>query len=458
MSSYVLHELLAEGGMGAVYAGEEISPNGGSRPIACKIMNRDFRGNDELAALFRAEAETNRRISEGHDGLVNFYLWFRDQEDREFMIMELVPGCDLLEICAMRERISFDVVRMIARDVLDVLAYVHGQDIIHRDISPGNVLISRQGKVKLLDFGLAKSPSLAPQDARKKRLSEFRGKRPYVSPEVVLGQGADERSDLYSFASMLYELLTGAPPFGVDVTLETLRAKAADWSVPDLPEGIPEDLRALTMGLLRREPSEREPSMAAAARDMLRPPEDLEGTRAELASIVEAACQREPDARAKTRGRGSFAGIHIKGLFITNGLVDGFPRKLQTSMGRPRTSLLRYGAMSLVGIAALAALVLGAYNLHRDHEERAASTAVSATMDESTAMSDGRSMLSNSASGPDGSVRAIADAPSQSEQVPHASREPIERPRPRSAQALPRNTPPPANTEPEQNVGHYSWR
>lgn len=472
MSDYVLHELLAEGGMGAVYAGEEVSPSGRSWPIACKVMNRGYRDSEELADLFRTEAETNRRISDGHDGLVNFYLWFRDQEKRDFLIMELVPGCNVLELCSTRERISFDVVRLIARDILDVLAYVHAQDVVHRDISPSNVLISRHGKVKLLDFGLSKSASFAPADVTKRK-SEFRGKRQYVSPEVVLGQGADERSDLFSFASMLYEMLTGEPPFGADVTIEKLLAKASAWSVPDLPAGIPEDLRELTMGLLRRHPHERLAVTAVQARDMLRRPDDVDAVRAELAGLAEETFQRGPDARAKTRHRGSFAGVRIRGLFITDGLADGPGVRPGTSLEGRRRSLWRYGAMSLIGVAALVALALAVYGLQRGDKMRPAISAEqSAARDAPLSVTEKRTVEPitplDSSGEPDHEETAVPDGASPAptkESVEKEAR--IQRKQPRSAQRpsgrqKPQNAvvsrPGTSEKEHRTSVGSYSWR
>lgn len=368
MSEFILHELLDEGGMGTVYLGEEIAPNGKSRPIACKVMNQSYGDSEELAELFRIEADTNRRISEGHDGLANFYFWFRDQDRRDYLVMELVQGCNLLELFAERERISVDMIRLIAWDTLDVLDYVHRQDIVHRDISPSNVLVSRTGKVKLLDFGLSKAPSFATGDGNRK--SEFRGKRQYVSPEVVLGQGADERSDLYSFASMLFEMLTGAPPFGSDVTMKTLYARAAARSVPSLDEKVPEDLRALTMGLLRRYPDERVPATAAEARDMIQLSDDLAAVRAELAVITEEVLQRRPDEQAKTRRRGSFAGVRVKGLFISQGLGGAPGARPRTSVEGQGRARWRLGLMSLVGIAAMVSLALAVYGLQRGNETR----------------------------------------------------------------------------------------
>ena len=373
--------------MGAVYSGEEISPDGMKRPVACKVISRRFRTSGEMVSLFRTEVATHRRISDGHDGLVTFYHWFQDLEKRDFLVMELVPGCNLTEICSTHERLSFDIIRLIARDVLDVLAYVHGHEVVHRDISPSNVLISQMGEVKVLDFGLAKSPTFQPDGEKK---SKFRGKRQYVSPEVVLGQGADERSDLYSFASVLYELLMGEPPFGDDITYEQLFVKASAWSVPELPEHLPEDLRMLTMGLLRRHPHERTPSTAAEARDLLHL-DDENGTRSALASLTDAVYQRATAARAKRQLRGSFAGVRIRGLYITDGLGSQPGKISETPMEhRQRPSIARYGVISAIGLAATVALALAAYNLQRTNEMRPAMIDTAAAVERSDAANAAR--------------------------------------------------------------------
>ena len=174
MSDYELHEPIGHGGMGVVYAAVERLPNGKAQPVACKVLRRPWRTFDKLVELFRQEAETNRRISHNHGGLVTLHSWFHDADGHDFLIMELIEGGSLDDLRKTGERLSFDAIRLVARDALDALAYVHGHGIVHRDISPSNVLVSRQGIVKLSDFGLAKAPTFEPHG--REHASEFRGK------------------------------------------------------------------------------------------------------------------------------------------------------------------------------------------------------------------------------------------------------------------------------------------
>lgn len=466
MSDYRLHELIGEGGMGVVYSGEEIYPSGKTRPIACKVMSRRWRDHKKLTNMFRLEAETNQRISEGHDGLVRLYHWFRDQDERDFLIMEFIIGCNLSELLSVRERLSFDVIRLIAWAVLDTLAYVHEQGLVHRDVSPSNVLLSLEGTVKLLDFGLAKPPSLAREN--EKRKSDFRGKRQYVSPEVLQGQGADIRSDLYSFGSVLYELLSGAPPFGGDVTFEQLQTKLDAWHMPELPERIPSDLRVLTMGLLRRNSDEREPQTAAEARDMLLVPKDPTATQTELRILVDRVHQRISSARAKIRYQGSFAGMRIKSLYITDGFGDKPGGKQLTSPEPRKRPMLWNAALSLFCLIAVAALVLAVYNLQDEEDARPVAQEPTVPEDQPDEMSEPRSPET------DGTGEVVKEVSKAREEVPSEESpsdavsseadqrlKPSHRTRQERSRVKPRKVSKPradAVTEPiRSTVGHYSW-
>lgn len=221
--------------------------------------------------------------------------------------------------------------------------------------------MSRQGIVKLSDFGLAKEPTFEPHG--REYASEFRGKPHYVSPEVVAGQGADARSDLFSFGAMLYEMLCGDTPFGSETKVAQLRAMLdKTWHIPPLPDEVPDDLRALTMGLLRRHPHERDPQTAAHAREMLREPLDPIATRNELARVFDSIYKRHNEARTM-RERGSLTGIRINAMHLADGTIRHGPARVEKKRHTRHglRGVLRQTATALIAVAAIGGLILGMY-------------------------------------------------------------------------------------------------
>lgn len=363
MIEYQLTERIGTGGMGEVYRASEILPNGKRIPVACKLLKRPLRGERALIDGFRKEAEINRRISHNHPGLVSLHHWVQAQPGgQDFLIMELVDGCSLRELldhaqhgATMSERLPFEMVRLIARDVLDTLGYVHRRGLNHRDISPGNVLISLQGEVKLADLGLARAP-----DGEQER--QFVGKPAYAGPEALPGRIYDERSDLYSFGSMLYEMLTGAPPFGERVTLGQLLARRIpdDWQVPPLSDYITADLRTLAIGLLHGDRDRRTPATATEAREAIRPPLHSDKARVELSNVATELHDRARQRR-KADEPGSHVGVRLVALHVSADRPDDSDARL----GQPRQisagCMARILGIALLAAAALGGLVLGLY-------------------------------------------------------------------------------------------------
>ena len=364
MIQYQLTRRIGSGGMGDVYKAIEITPAGGRIPVAGKLLKGVLREEKPLISMFREEAEINRRISHGHTGLVALHHWVgTEPEGRDYLIMELVEGCSLRELldhashgATMYERLPFDMVRLIARDFLDALAYLHKQGHIHRDISPGNILISQEGAIKLIDLGLAR-------DADGQPLPHFDRKPAYASPEALPGHVYDERSDLYSFGAMLYEMLTGAPPFGERVTTGDLLAREFpdDWHAPPLPDRVPEDLRALAMGLLNPEHRRRKPATASAARDALCAPEGIDETRTRLAQVAKELHQLAHQKRTAEEP-GSCAGVRLIALHVSDQRSDEPPaRHAPPKRALPHRHVARMLGLALVATAAIGGFALGMY-------------------------------------------------------------------------------------------------
>lgn len=289
MSRYRLHERIGMGGMGDVYRATRITVRGDESTVACKVMRQRLLGDEQFREYFRREANIMLSISNNHPGLVSVYEWLRDREGQEYLIMEFVEGCTLEALNRLHGRLSFDVLRLVASDVLDILGYVHEHGILHRDISACNLLVSREGHVKVADFGLAKWM----HDGKSER---FCGKFLNASPEALKCQVLDGRADLFSVGTVLYEWIVGTPAYEEMAQLGARR-------VPTLPDDVPDDLRVLTLGLIEPSREGRCARTASEARGMLHPVADPGAARAELARMVGDVCAREQkkaDARGKT--------------------------------------------------------------------------------------------------------------------------------------------------------------
>ncbi len=251
---FLLVKELGHGGMGAVYSATDQVLQ---RSVAIKVLKE--RSGDEVARKLRLEAQIAARLL--HENVVRIYD-FGEADGISFLVMEEVNGTSYSRRwrqLAMEERL-----RVLAL-VAEALDYAHHQGVVHRDIKPGNVLLTAADSPKLSDFGLS---ILAEQGDDSKVI---RGTPLYMSPEQTRGVALDFRSDLYSLGVMIYELTTGTAPFGG--TSMSIMAQHAS-SVPNPPRGrnpwISEDLEALILSLLAKRPDDRPRSGAAVAESLRR--------------------------------------------------------------------------------------------------------------------------------------------------------------------------------------------
>lgn len=293
MSTYRLLDRIGHGGMGEVFEAYRILPNGTRSRVACKSMRDELHAHPSYLDMFFREANLNLEISHNHHGLVSVHECIEDTRGRSHLIMELVEGCSLHEIGNAYGPPSWDVLRLVARETLETLAYIHERGIIHRDISPCNILVSRTGEIKLSDLGLAKLVSAGRSDPRR-----FRGKWPYAAPEAVRGGDIDTRSDLFSFAAIMYELITATSIYRDAEGLADVEAILRDWRAPALADDAPLDLRALIAGFLHKNPTDRRPQTARQALPLLWP-FDAEAARARLADMAATIHARKTEQRKR---------------------------------------------------------------------------------------------------------------------------------------------------------------
>jgi eukaryotic-like serine/threonine-protein kinase len=258
VGKYTLAQQLGKGGFGEVHVGV---PKAGAR-VAIKLLDATLTRDEEAVARFRREAETVQRLD--HPNIVRL-LEVGSSRSRHFIAMELVHGGSL------RALMNRPPDREHARKLLAALAgaarglaYAHGQGIVHRDVKPANILVTRAGKAKVADFGLARAIDQSSMTTDGKVL----GTASYISPEQARGLRATSASDVYAMGVILYEVATGATPFQSDNPIGFLYQHAeVEPPRPVVRAPYPAALGALALACLEKDPAER-PTMARVADEL----------------------------------------------------------------------------------------------------------------------------------------------------------------------------------------------
>jgi eukaryotic-like serine/threonine-protein kinase len=250
---YYIQAKLGAGGMGEVYLAEHVRMG---RRCAIKIMHRSLTSDPDSIGRFSREAATAGRIK--HPRVVEIYDFGETEDGVVFLAMEFVDGEPLSKILA-RGPLPIERAVEIARQITEALTAAHRSGVVHRDLKPDNLLITRSESgadlVKVVDFGIAKA--MEEQGASITRTGFVVGTARYMSPEQLIGEPADPRSDLYALACILFELLTGVHPWGDGTALLTRRLIEAPPHPRDKRAEISPELDQLIVRALARDPAER---------------------------------------------------------------------------------------------------------------------------------------------------------------------------------------------------------
>jgi serine/threonine protein kinase len=276
VSHYKILDKLGEGGMGVVYRAKDTKLG---REVAIKTLPGEFSQDLERVTRFKREAKLLASLN--HPNIAAIH-GLEDEEDVRFLVLELVKGETLAERLA-KGALSVEEALDICSQIAEALEAAHEKGIIHRDLKPANVKITPKGKVKVLDFGLAKafdaadhgegegvdfskSPTIT---ADYSRSGVILGTAAYMSPEQARGKPLDKRTDIWSFGCLLYEVLTGRQSFEGETISDTIAAilkSEPDWEA--LPEGTPWNIRALLRRCLQKDPRRRLHDIADARIDI----------------------------------------------------------------------------------------------------------------------------------------------------------------------------------------------
>tara|TARA_B100000378_G_scaffold253761_1_gene229881 strand:- start:56 stop:1759 length:1704 start_codon:yes stop_codon:yes gene_type:complete len=256
---YRVDEIIGRGGMATVYRGYDLTLG---RDVAIKILDRELADDNSFRTRFRLEAQAASRMS--HPAIVRVYDAGEDTERNPdgstravpFIVMELVKGRLLKDVIAEGPVPVEDTVRYVD-GILEALEYSHRAGVVHRDIKPGNVMITDAGQIKVMDFGIARAVSDSSSTVAE--TTQILGTAAYFSPEQAKGDPVDARADLYSAGVVLYEMLSGKQPFRGETPVAIAYQHVSETPVApsEINETVPRSLDAIALRALAKDPYQR---------------------------------------------------------------------------------------------------------------------------------------------------------------------------------------------------------
>ena len=337
VSHYEILEKLGEGGMGVVYKAQDTKL---SRTVALKFLPEQVSVGSAELDRFIQEAKAAAALN--HPNICTIY-GIEEADARNFIVMELVDGQmlrDKISSLSMKQALDFGI------QIAEGLAAAHAEGIVHRDIKPENIMVRKDGRVQIMDFGLAKLRGAS-------RLTKERstvGTAGYMSPEQVQGQDTDHRSDIFSLGVLLYEMLTGQPPFKgtheTAIAYEIVNVDSPPMS--SIRPDIPPQLDAVVLECLEKDPGERKQSASQVAVDLKRYKRESSRERTSRITAKQPVVRQDSAAGDRTPAAGAHqkvtgapglktialrSGMTVVLLFV--GLAVGYLLRRDPSVGQP---------------------------------------------------------------------------------------------------------------------------
>ena len=329
---YEIGGVLGRGGMAEVHRGRDLRLG---REVAVKVLRSDLARDPSFQVRFRREAQAAASLN--HPAIVAVYDTGEDRSSSgatPYIVMEYVEGDTLRDVLRREGVLSPERAMNFAADICNALDFSHRNGIVHRDVKPGNVMVTPQGTVKVMDFGIARAVS--DSAATMTSTAAVIGTAQYLSPEQARGESVDARSDVYSVGCLLYELVTGAPPFTGDSPVSVAYQHVRED--PKLPSSvnpaIPPELDAILLKALSKNPANRYQSAADMRNDLLRA---LAGQRVEATPVMGDAEKTaiigappggygdggwdDEDDDARKRRRNRIIAAVIAGVLILGGVI-----------------------------------------------------------------------------------------------------------------------------------------
>jgi serine/threonine-protein kinase len=271
LDQFTLDDLLARSGMASIFKATDRETG---ETVALKIPHMHLESDVVFYERFKREEKIGQRLD--HPGIIRVRT--PHAKSRMYIAMEFVDGRSLRAVLSEEKRLPTERALGITRQLAEAVAYLHAQGVVHRDLKPENVLVSGDGKVKILDFGIALDES-----ARRLtwfKLSTAMGTPDYMAPEQIGGRRGDVRTDVYALGTILFELLTGHLPYSAPNPHALVRAKTSDeprapsYFLPNLDPGV----EAVVMKAIERAPRDRYQTMAEMIADLAEPARALEAS------------------------------------------------------------------------------------------------------------------------------------------------------------------------------------
>jgi serine/threonine protein kinase len=327
LDQYDLTELIARSGMASIFkAVDRLS----GATVAIKVPYLQFESDVVFYGRFQREEAVGRRL----DHLNIIKVLTPRHKSRMYIAMEYVDGISLRAIMRNERPLKTERALNFARQVCDAMVYMHSQGVVHRDLKPENVLVTAEGRIKIMDFGIALDES-----ARRltwSGLSTTIGTPDYMAPEQVSGRHGDARTDVYALGTMLFEMLTGNLPFGGTNVYAMMRAKTGDDPQPPsrfVPD-IDPHLEEIILRAIERSPRNRYPNAAEMLAD-LNAPERVQVTgRAQRLHPHSLRAQRVRRALWVVLFFSSLVGIFVSLIWLANRYPAAQPRAGQSFRGR----------------------------------------------------------------------------------------------------------------------------
>lgn len=310
---YQIDDLIARGGMAEVYSATDLRLG---RKVAIKILRADLAQDSSFLTRFRREAQAAASLN--HPSIVAVYDTgeemrpdSKDDVALPYLVMEYVDGTTVRDLLKRGKRLIPERALEITLGVLDALSYSHKHGIIHRDIKPGNVMITRMGDIKVMDFGIARA--LADTSATMTSSQTIMGTAQYISPEQAKGGLVDARSDLYSTGVLLYELLTAKPPFTGDSPVSIAYQHVSEPPTPpsEIEKEVAPAMDLVVMKSLNKDPKLRYQTADDFIKDVRAASRNTSNVRATPRLQVDTApipvmrsAPSTPKSKPTARGRG----------------------------------------------------------------------------------------------------------------------------------------------------------
>ncbi|MBW2732993.1 MAG: serine/threonine protein kinase [Deltaproteobacteria bacterium] len=248
VGNYRIIDEIGAGGMAVVYKGVQESLG---RTVAIKALKTVLTGDTSIVARFEREALSVASFR--HENIITLYDFFKER-GALFMVMEYVEGIDLYDLLEKAQTIPSDVAAIMALHIARALEYAHFRGVIHRDVKPANVIVSRLGEVKLTDFGIARTEHSDLTEA-----GIGLGTPAYMSPEQVIGDRLDHRSDIWSLGVVTYQLITGRKPFADAEDRSVMQRIRLEQPIAprEIAESCPRDLERIVLQCMEKRPDDR---------------------------------------------------------------------------------------------------------------------------------------------------------------------------------------------------------